>query len=308
MSSEDLKAKREADEKGKAVLVLHTWKDHLWEMGQKGDVPPGAPLSAANQATEGAEDGVGGGEEDKGDTKEEGVKGEAQEQGEAAAEDTEAAPKVAYTPQEITDLLTKSLICAIVTQLSSLPNASFPIPSSQFYTTCILPSRPAYPSSVLLPSAASSQPQTDAEDIHIDPSEITIKSSTHKSLTTFLKAAEKSSLLTLKSSKPKSGGGDVVVTSVNAEHPDVVAYAKGKPFVTVAEIEAKKAKRAAREEREERERERSAKEVDVKQLWKPHLGSIALFEDMGARSVHTRSLSVSWAEEFLLTVHRRFMR
>ncbi|KAF9449080.1 hypothetical protein P691DRAFT_668180 [Macrolepiota fuliginosa MF-IS2] len=287
VSSEDLKVKSEADEKGKAVLVLHTWKDHLWEMGQKGDVPPDVPLAlgAASQAASEEGSGEDGSEGQDGVNQGEGGDEDQEDQGEhgPATEDADLTPKIAYTPQEITDLLTKSLIHTIATQLSSLTHASFPIPASQLYATYILPSRPAYPTSILLPSVVSSQSAdaVDVEDIHIDPSEITIKASTHKSLTTFLKAAEKLSLLALKATKQKSGGGDVLVTGVNAQHADVVAYASGKRFVTIAEIEAKKAKRTAREEKEEEERERSAREVDVRQVWKPHLRSVAIFEDMG---------------------------
>lgn len=285
VSSEDLKAKSE--EKGKAVLVLHTWKDHLWEMGQKGDVPPGAPLGTRQEVEEEAdENDPEEGEQSKSGTKEgENEEGESMTQRDETkpeAENTEETPKITYTPQEVTDLLTKSLIHAIATRLS---NASFPIPSSQFYSTYILPSRPAYPTSVLLPSAAASSSESEAnsEELHIDPSEVTIKSSSHKSLHAFLKAVEKSSLLTLKSIKPKSGGADFAVTGVKADHPDVVAYAKGPRFVTVAGIEETKAKKAAREEKAEKERERIQKEVDVRQVWKPHLRSVALFEAMGVR-------------------------
>lgn len=30
---------KEGDIKGKAVVILHTWKDNLWELGSKGEVP-----------------------------------------------------------------------------------------------------------------------------------------------------------------------------------------------------------------------------------------------------------------------------
>lgn len=32
---------------GKAVIVLHTWKDHLWAIGSKGDPPQAVPVAAA---------------------------------------------------------------------------------------------------------------------------------------------------------------------------------------------------------------------------------------------------------------------
>ncbi len=275
VSSEDLKVKSERDEKGKAVLVLHTWKDHLWEMGQKGDVPPGAPLGTGKAAAEVDENNLE--EADQGENQIKGAGGTTQK-GETkldVEEDAEEPPRITYTPQEVTELLNKSLIHAIVTRLSK---ASFPILSSQFYSTYILPSRPAYPTSILLPSA-----DANSDELHIDPSEITIKSSSHKSLHAFLKAAEKSSLLTLKSVKQKSGGADFSVTSVKSDHPDVITYREGPRYVTVAEIEERKAKRAAKEQKAEKERERMQKEVDVRQAWKPHLQSVPLFEAMDVK-------------------------
>ena len=40
--------------KGKAVVVLHTWKDNLWALGSKGEPPDALPL--ADETTGGAED------------------------------------------------------------------------------------------------------------------------------------------------------------------------------------------------------------------------------------------------------------
>ena len=31
--------------KGKAVVVLHTWKDHLWALGSRGEPPEALPIS-----------------------------------------------------------------------------------------------------------------------------------------------------------------------------------------------------------------------------------------------------------------------
>ena len=269
VSGHELKVKREGDEKGKAVLVLHTWQDNLWEMGQKGDVPSGTQLDAKDRTSENqADENVQIGEQ----------KTEATREEEHETNETDSTSKVTYSSQEITDLLTRSLVHGISVQLSSLPKSSFPIPSSQFYANYILPCRPAYPTSVLMPAAALAYPdaEVDPAEIHIDPSDITIKASSHKSLSTFLKAAEKSSLLSLKPAKQKSGG-DLIVTSVNTQHSEVLS---AKPYVTIAEIEAKRAKKQAREEKE---RERSEREVEVRQVWKPHLISVGLFRDMGAR-------------------------
>jgi len=274
VSGNELKMRREADEKGKAVLVLHTWKDNLWEMGKKGDVPPGTLLGAEDRTSENEGDEI----VEMGEQNTEATREHKEKRNEMT--EIEMTPKITYTSQEITDLLTRSLVHAISTQLSSLPSTSFPILSSQLYANYMLPCRPAYPTSVLIPAAAMDDTaDVDLAEIHIDPSDITIKASSHKSLTTFLKAAEKSSLLALKPVKQKSRG-DLMVTGVNARHPEVLS---ANSYVTVAEIETKRAKRRAREEKAEKEREMSERGVEVRQMWKPHLASVGLFEDMGAR-------------------------
>lgn len=39
--------------KGKAVLVLHTWKDCLWELGSGGDVPEAQDISQSERREDG---------------------------------------------------------------------------------------------------------------------------------------------------------------------------------------------------------------------------------------------------------------
>ena len=49
--------------KGKAVIVLHTWKDHLWAIGSKGEPPEAVVVSAAGgEGTDAGDDKGGGGE------------------------------------------------------------------------------------------------------------------------------------------------------------------------------------------------------------------------------------------------------
>lgn len=43
--------------KGKAVIVLHTWKDHLWAIGSKGEPPGAVAVSAPGDEEAGAGDG-----------------------------------------------------------------------------------------------------------------------------------------------------------------------------------------------------------------------------------------------------------
>ena len=196
--------------KGKAVIVLHAWKDHLWDMGSKLDVPQ--PTVTAGQ------------------------------------ELTQTSPPHAtiasHTPQEVTDILHESLLQAISTIFSSLPVSGFPIPSTQFYTNHILPCRPATTTNY-----------------------VTIKNSTYKSLSAFLKAAEKASLLTLKSPQKPKG---LLVMSVNKAHSSVLGHIN-------YETKEKAVKTANREEKEDVQNS----ELGVRLLWKPHRDSTYLFESIG---------------------------
>jgi len=255
------------DAKGKAVFVLQTWNDHLWEMGSNGDVP---------------ESRVWGGPQEEGEKREEAKDQSEERQAPGVSALTkppgecEQPPIVTctYTAQEVTDLLQKSLLQSISTVLASLPPSSFPVSSTQFYTNYILPCRPAYPASVLLPSSAP--PDVTKEQVFslVNPLDINIKTSSHKSLTTFLKAAEKATLLTLKSPQKHSQQADLLVTSVNASHPSVASYTK---HVTVKAVEEKEARKAKKEEGGKNE----MNEISVRELWKPHLGTVPLFRGIG---------------------------
>ncbi|ESK85165.1 eukaryotic translation initiation factor sui1 family protein [Moniliophthora roreri MCA 2997] len=240
-------------EKGKAVIILHTWKDHLWEMGNKSEPPEDVPIQRNGADAEQA-DGENG-----------------------AVEPSATIPNFSYTPEEISDLLHKSLLQALATTLSNLPTSAFPITSTTFNTSHILPARPNFPSLVVFPSSAAGQ-NVEPWDLVMDPRDIIIKASTHKSLTAFLKSAEKASLLSTKTPPKQS---DLLITSVNAKHPDVQSH---KLYATVGEVEAKAAKKAKKEEIAEKEREKEKAELDVQELWKPHGPSVALFEGMGGSS------------------------
>ena len=43
VSSDTLRQSEEVDVKGKAVIILHTWKDALWDMGSSKKADPPAP-------------------------------------------------------------------------------------------------------------------------------------------------------------------------------------------------------------------------------------------------------------------------
>ena len=86
---------------------------------------------------------------------------------------------------EVSACLRSALLQAISTTLKSLPASDFPITASIFWTTHVLPARPA----------------------HVDVGAADIKHSTHKSVKVFLKASAKEGLIKLKESK-----GDVLIT------------------------------------------------------------------------------------------------
>ena len=268
-----------AQGKGKAVHIFHTWKDYLWDMGSKKDIPENSVLPDISTTGQGAYPV----DIDEGRDASQ-VSSPIQNASGVTSAEPVASTKISYSPQEVTELLNKSLLQAISTTLSSLPPSGFPMAATLLYTNHILPSRPAFPSLVLPPTnfAEDSDRFYGESRPHID-TEITIKSSSHKSLTTFLKAAEKASLLTLKA--PQKQQPDILVTSVNVSHETVREHTA---FVTIRDLELKAAKKAAREEKE-KEALAAKSHIDIKEFWKAHQVSIDLFEGMGARFVDCSS-------------------
>ncbi|KZP09841.1 hypothetical protein FIBSPDRAFT_873211 [Athelia psychrophila] len=243
LSGEEVRARGEKEEgegrKGKAVLVLHTWKDCLWEMGAGGEVP--APRNVGGEAAE-PEQGQGQAE----------VSG-ADEQGQGEVAD-EVGFEATLSPQEVTSTLRTTLLQSIATNLSKLPPGAWPITATIFYTTHILPFRPACP----LSEATTS---------------IDIKNSSHKSLTTFLKAAEKDGLVKLKELKAGKGT-ELVVMGVFPKHIDVEAH---RGYATLKDVEDTRAKK---EQRAEAERKK-VKDMEVRECWKAWQGTVAFVEAAG---------------------------
>ncbi|KAJ6542735.1 eukaryotic translation initiation factor SUI1 family protein [Mycena capillaripes] len=266
LASDRLQAGRQ--EKGKAVYVLHTWKDHLWDLGSKLDVPDAVSFALEPEPSSSpAEDGEVENASPPPPSEDPEASG-ASEIVEDIPTDTALPAAPSYLPTEISTLLHASLLQALSTVLSELPNSSFPISASIFYSNYVLPYRPAFPSSVLPTESESPNPQ-----------DITIKASGHKSLTAFLKSAEKASLLTLKAPPKHGQQTEVVVTGINANHPSVMAH---RSYVT--DIESKAAKKAQREEKLKEAEQATSHWVEIKELWKPHLRSVELFEAFGGSS------------------------
>jgi len=217
------------DTKGKAVYTLHVDGDELWAMGSKATVPP-LPIQASKSTEEGAPAQADAGHSQDSDTA--GVEQQvAQLNLESPTGASQAEQSKELAPEEVTRILRSSLIQAI----KDLPPGILPMNSSTFYSTYILPSRPSF---------------VDGSTL------IDIKHSSFKTLSHFLKASAQEGLI-----KNKEQKGDITVTYVFLDHPDVVAHA---PYQTLA-IVAKKV-----EAKKEREQAQSTKpsEIVVTELWK----------------------------------------
>ncbi|TFK97828.1 hypothetical protein BDV98DRAFT_513248 [Pterulicium gracile] len=217
--------------KGKAVLVIHTWKDALWGLGSSwpdGKMPEGSALVKGGSEVEvNGSDEEGENDLDLGDV-DSGVK-ELSILDPAPDEEKSLAAQT-RSPQDVSTLLRSALLQFLSTQPPLQP-ASFPIPATTFYTSYILPFRPA---------ALLAEP---------DPTllrSIDLKHSSHKSLSQFLKSLQKEGLIKLKPApsqggkKSSGGGGEVLIVSVDKAHKDVVGH---RAFGTVRDWEEKAAKR-----------------------------------------------------------------
>ena len=259
--------------KGKAVHILHCWKDHLFDLGSKVD-PPGI-VDVVDEATEGRE-------EPRPDS------ADGEDSPDAGATDLESkvgsqmpAPKIRTKPEpqlskegdlhlelccqltqtpswiEVSDILRAAVLQAIASTAKSLTSSSFPIPSGTFYSSYILPFRPAI----------IQQAQSDATSRNDGTSPtypaIDIKHSSYKSLATFLKDLDKQGILNVKDMKPEP-----LVLKVSVSHAAVTSH---RLYTSLRDVQIKEEKR---EKKAEEERSR-IKEMEVRVLWKvkPHAAS-----------------------------------
>ncbi|KAG1789499.1 uncharacterized protein HD556DRAFT_1397101 [Suillus plorans] len=238
----------EAGSKGKAVFVLHAWNDHLFDMGHKGNPPDPWEMSHSTTNDQYST-------EDEDVTENDALKEPLVDALSSHLEQTQLddhAPKIELTKEDVSSILHDALLQAMKKTLSSSQASALPMPASTFYSAYILPSRPAQ---------SPSQPSVSTP--------IDIKHSTHKSLAYFLKSAEKQGLLKLKEIK-----SELMVFSVATSHADVVAH---RPYLSLKDVALRNEKRGQREE-EERSR---VKELEVTELWKPHLQSLIFFAEAG---------------------------
>ena len=155
-------------------------------------------------------------------------------------------------PPEVSVHLRAALLQALRTTLAGLPSFAFPMPTTTLYTVHILPAR-----AFML----------------ADTTPVDIKHSTFKSLSAFLRTAEKGGLLKLKDTRP-----DVVVVAVYPTHADVVGHRLHR---TVGEEESRRRRAEEREAQQATAAANAGKSMKVTELWKPHLRTLPLFEDLG---------------------------
>jgi translation initiation factor 2D len=209
------------DQVGKAVEVLHVEGDQLWSLGSKLTAIP----RSVNASTETQEDGPNGHSAQKVESP--GIEHEASaEQQEGASNSTSelSTPGKHYlfvcsscSPLRLTlrsirfsdvdACLKESVLYSIVHHLSKQSNL-FPITSSKFMDTYVLPSRRA---AIIHPQTSHDGPGNQALT-----QEVSIKKSSYKNASAFLKQMKKEGLLSTKEVK----GGEVVVVGVDGTHAE----------------------------------------------------------------------------------------
>ncbi|CAE6435498.1 unnamed protein product [Rhizoctonia solani] len=247
--------KDDDDQKGKAVITLHTTNDALWALGSKQEPPEGKqPETGAPTA-----DVVGSIIEAV-----EGVTLDGQtEQGTAPGESftSERAP----TAEEIETVLRSTTLYA----LARVDPSSLPLPASTFYSSHILPSRPARPT----------LPQSNETDQPIDPKEflshLDIKHTSYKKLAPFLKTFEKDGILKLKDVR-----GELLLFSVDTKHPALAGAGKWGWKTVGAEEKWKK------EREKENVTDGSTKEIVIEEVWFPEASTEGFFEACGEGAPH----------------------
>ncbi|KAG8215235.1 hypothetical protein J3R82DRAFT_8781 [Butyriboletus roseoflavus] len=273
-----------ASGKGKAVHVLHTWKDHLFDMGNKGDPPGEIEVKEDDGKDEDAPESEPAGADERQESVPDDVANDPNRTNGGGASNsvppaeslppasvpktsTSAPSEPAFSKEEVSDILHAAVLQAIKTTLTTLTFASFPIPASTFYSSYILPFRPAF----VRKSLSDAQSQPSSSETSSSYPQIDIKHSSFKSLIAFFKFLDNRRILSLKDVKPEP-----LVMSVLATHPCVVAH---QPYTSLRDVQIK-------EEKIEEEERSKVRKMKVKELWKPHApsGSAKFFSEGGFNS------------------------
>nr|VWO97766.1 N/A [Ganoderma boninense] len=266
VSSDTLRSAEAVDAKGKAVYILHAWKDALWEMGPSKKTDPPAPMEIKSSETEttvgddaapsdnSTAAGAAVSPSPSNDATPAQVEAQVDSEAQASTEETAEKKTAALTPEDVSECLRLAIIHAIGTTLAAAPPSTFPMPASTFWSSYVLPARPA-----------AALGQNGLADANL----IDVKHSTHKNVKSFLKACAKEGLVKLKETK-----GDVVVTAIYPQHSAVLAR---RPHRTIADLEAKTKKAEQREQKEKEAEEKRKGEIHVVELWKPFGTTVPFF-------------------------------
>ncbi|GAA5982541.1 hypothetical protein JCM5350_006108 [Sporobolomyces pararoseus] len=162
------------DKKGKAVITLHARGDYLWQTGSTKSTQAPPPTSIQPQEEE---------------PETESLSTNLATTSLVVDDDDDDKPEE-LTPSQVDQILYQSILFSI----SQLSQTSYPIPASSFYSSQILPNRPASTPSV----------------------SVDLKKSSYKKLSGLIKFATKKGWLVSKEVR-----GELVIMSGNKEHEDV---------------------------------------------------------------------------------------
>ncbi|KAI8639833.1 hypothetical protein BD408DRAFT_420803 [Parasitella parasitica] len=238
--------------KGKAVYIIHVYKDFLWAMGDKSGPPELESISDDEYQEEADE------EETTEQTKDTDVIVEKTQEISITPDTTTSSKQL--TTDEIDEWLMKSLHQALVFKIKP-ENASniLPLSASSFYSAYIMPCRP-------LTVGA----------------EIDIKKSSWKKLQKFLKVVDKSGLL-----KTKEQRGETMVISINHSHPSLQDVRRYKTMESASaqaanakELAAKEAATAVKDADAAKSKSSLPNQIEIQEIFKPLGNSLQrLFEE-----------------------------
>ncbi|CEP07922.1 hypothetical protein [Parasitella parasitica] len=234
--------------KGKAVHIIHIYKDFLWAMGDKSEPPDLESISDDDYEEEVNE-------EEHEQTKDIDVIAEKTQEISMMPDTTTNAKQL--TTNEIDEWLLKSVYQALVFKIKH-ENASsvLPLSASSFYSAYIMPCRPLTVGS-----------------------EVDIKKSSWKKLQKFLKALDKSGLL-----KTKEQRGETMVVSINYSHPSLQDLHKYKTMESATvqaanakETAAKQAASAVKVTDATKSKNSISNQIEIQDIFKPLGNSLQKF-------------------------------
>ena len=252
MDVRDATQARAEGQKGKAVKVLHSYKDGLWELGGSGALPESvdalqsdgdaaastssSPVAEADQTLNDQAAGLS-------------VSAEADEEEVRLEEASQPAPPPAatatFTTAEIDHMLYLALLSAIQASSSS-EGISLPSPASSFYSTWVLSSRPSHWPPRPARGKRAKQAKAEGtpgsiagkkmgaisgeEEREVDADGVVVAKSSYKKFARWIKAMDKEGLI-----KTKETRGELMIVEMNTAHGQVTSLS---PFQTLSDVAA----------------------------------------------------------------------